>query len=273
MKKRITVLLMAVLLLLPAPLTAFAADTAATSFAAQSEEDVQPLSNVTDAARILTDEEDYNLEEKAQAVSKKYGVGVYIVTVNDYTDYSSEGAYEAAYGIYHYYKMGEGEDRDGIMLFLSMEDRDWAMFCYGDKSEYAFNSYGQAQLEKVFLDNFKEDDWYGGFTDYINACDEYLEKAQEGHPVRKSPAMYILISVVVSLVVAFLIVYGLVSKMKNVGLKATANAYVNGNLHLTRKSDRFTHRTTTRVKIQREPPSGGSTSHSGGGGSGRSGKF
>ena len=50
--------------------------------------------------------------------------------------------------------MGEGPDRDGIMLLLSMDDRDWAMFCYGSRCEYAFNSYGQQKLEKVFLDNF-----------------------------------------------------------------------------------------------------------------------
>ena len=39
--------------------------------------------------------------------------------------------------------MGEGPNRDGIMLLLSMDDRDWAMFCYGSRCEYAFNSYGQ----------------------------------------------------------------------------------------------------------------------------------
>lgn len=73
---------------------------------------------------------------------------------------------KATYTIYHEYTMGEGPDRDGIMLLLSMDDRDWAMFCYGSRCEYAFNSYGQQKLEKVFLDNFGENDWYGGFEDY-----------------------------------------------------------------------------------------------------------
>ncbi len=85
--------------------------------------------------------------------------GGYIVTVEDYRDFHSEGVYKATYTIYHQYTMGEGPNRDGIMLLLSMADRDWAMFCYGSHCEYAFNSYGQEKLEKVFLDNFGEDDF------------------------------------------------------------------------------------------------------------------
>ena len=82
--------------------------------------------------------------------------------MEDYRDFHSEGVYKATYTIYHQYTMGVGPNRDGIMLLLSMDDRDWAMFCYGSHCEYAFNSYGQEKLEKVFLDNFGEDDWYGG---------------------------------------------------------------------------------------------------------------
>ena len=57
---------------------------------------------------------------------------------------------------------------------------------YGSRSEYTFNKYGQQELEKVFLDNFGENDWYGGFEDYIKECSSYLEKAAAGKPVRAS---------------------------------------------------------------------------------------
>ena len=46
--------------------------------------------------------------------------------------------------------MGMGEDRDGIMILLSMEDRDYAMFVYGPKASEVFNAYGQEQLETYF---------------------------------------------------------------------------------------------------------------------------
>ncbi len=53
--------------------------------------------------------------------------------------------------------------------------------------EYAFNKYGQEQLEGCFLGDFGNDDWYGGISHYLDACDEYLAKADAGHPVRANP--------------------------------------------------------------------------------------
>ena len=208
--------------------------------AAAAEQTGAQLSYVTDAAGLLNENENMLLEKMAESVSQKYGVGVYIVTVEDYRDFHSEGVYKATYTIYHQYTMGEGPNRDGIMLLLSMADRDWAMFCYGSHCEYAFNSYGQEKLEKVFLDNFGEDDWYGGFEDYVKECRVYLEKAANGKPVRAS----------------------LFFPMLAAGLR------------LTEQTDRFTHKTTSSRKIERSSSSGGSSrSESGGGGSGRSGKF
>ena len=83
---------------------------------------------VTDEAGLLSENENMMLEKMAETVSQKYDIGVYIVTVEDYRDFHSEGVYKATYTIYHEYTMGEGPDRDGIMLLLSMDDRDWAMF-------------------------------------------------------------------------------------------------------------------------------------------------
>ncbi len=194
--------------------------------------------------------------------------------MEDYRDFHSEGVYKATYTIYHQYTMGEGPNRDGIMLLLSMADRDWAMFCYGSHCEYAFNSYGQEKLEKVFLDNFGEDDWYGGFEDYVKECRVYLEKAANGKPVRASLFFPMLVVIGLSLLAAIAIVAVIWQKMDNVSEKTTANAYVAAGLRLTEQTDRFTHKTTSSRKIERSSCSGGSSrSESGGGGSGRSGKF
>ena len=158
------------LCLLLAPMTVFAESNA-------------QLNYVTDDAGILTDSQWEDLEQRAQQVSEEYQCGVYMITVDDYTDYSTESVYTADYTIYHDYEMGMGEDRDGIMILLSMEDRDYAMFVYGPKASEVFNAYGQEQLETYFLDNFRDDDWYGGFGDYIDACSNYLQLAEQGTPV------------------------------------------------------------------------------------------
>lgn len=187
--------------------------------AAAAEQTGAQLSYVTDAAGLLSENENMLLEKMAESVSQKYGVGVYIVTVEDYRDFHSEGVYKATYTIYHECTMGEGPNRDGIMLLLSMDDRDWAMFCYGSRCEYAFNSYGQQKLEKVFLDNFGENDWYGGFEDYVKECSVYLEKASAGKPVRASLFYPLLIVIGLSLLAAAAVVAVIWRKMETVSKK------------------------------------------------------
>lgn len=56
------------------------------------------------------------------------------------------------------------------MLALSMAERDFQMLAHGDTANAAFTDYGKYIMQDEFLDNFREDDWYGGFADYIAAC-------------------------------------------------------------------------------------------------------
>ena len=67
------------LCLLLAPMTVFAESNA-------------QLNYVTDDVGILTDSQWEDLEQRAQQVSEEYQCGVYMITVDDYTDYST-GAY------------------------------------------------------------------------------------------------------------------------------------------------------------------------------------
>ena len=231
---------------------------------------------IIDNAGILSSTESYTLEKEAQSLAQRYGVGIYLVTVNDACRIDSRGTYEAAYTYYHRNSLGAGAERNGAILLLSMNDRAFAHFYYGEKSEYAFNSYAQEQIEDTFLDNFRENDWYGGFSDYLSACGEYLALAAEGHPVRRSPVPAIVISCAAGVLIAFLVCSILKRKMKSVYVQARADGYVSGKLRLARQTDRFTHRTETRRRI--EPPKssgggGGSVGRTGGGGSGRSGHF
>ena len=196
--------------------------------------------------------------------------------IDDYLDYSSGGdVYDTTTEIYHALKLGSGRSRNGIIILLSMDDRDYAMFVYGENAEYAFNKYGQAQLEDEFLGYFGNNDWYGGILHYLDACDEFLTRAEEGKPVRQNPLPIYLIVVAVSFVISLAVCLVLKWKMKTVRKKIEANEYVSaGGLHLTEQYDRYTHTTETRTKIHSDSDSGGgSSSRSGGGGSGRSGKF
>ena len=230
---------------------------------------------VYDVSGLLTYEQWQELEYRAQAISQSCRCGVYFAIVDDYTDYGDGSVYETTYQLYHNSGLGYGLGRDGIIVLLSMEERDYAMFVYGEYAEYAFNEYGREMLEERFLGNFGGNDWYGGISNYLSGCEEFLAKAEADDPVRPSYWPRIAMMTALSCLAAGIVCYILLRGMKTVRPGAKADAYVAaGGLQLTEQRDQFIHTTVTRTALQKQGSGGGSTrSESGGGGSGRSGKF
>ena len=236
-----------------------------------SEPDSVSMQYVFDISDLLTYEEWEELETRAADISNRQHCGVYFALVDDFTDYGDGSVYEVTYQLYHGSELGFGKDRDGIIVLLSMEERDYATFVYGEYAEYAFDDFGQEKLEERFLDDFGNNDWYGGISDYLVACDEFLTRADEGRPVRSSPWPKVAIAAGISCLIAGGICFLVLCSMKSVHQKKEADAYLTeGGLHLTQQYDRYSHTTETRTKIEK---SSSSSSESGGGGSGRSGKF
>ena len=234
------------------------------------------MNYIFDLSDQLSFEEWAELEARASDISQRHGCGVYVAFVDDFTEYGyGNDVYKTTYQLYHANELGMGENRDGIIILLSMADRDYAMFVYGENAEKAFDKYGQEQLEDTFLGYFGDNDWYNGVSSYLDTCDEYLTLAEEGNPVRKNTLPMYIIVVVASCAISGFICLMLKQRMQTVHKKAEANEYVaDGGLQLTEQYDRYTHTTETRRKINNDSDSGGGTSScSGGGGSGRSGKF
>lgn len=230
---------------------------------------------VLDLSGLLTFNQWERLENRAAEISQRLGCGVYIITLDDYTDYGAGDALEVTSQIYHSpgSGFGVGEEENGITLLLSMDQRDWAMYVYGGQASYAFNSYGQEKLEAVFLDDLGEDDWYGGFSDYLDACEDYLIRAQEGRPVRQGPGGYIACSVLISFLIAMTVCLVLKGRMKTVKMQADAREYAVGRLELSEHYDRFTHITEVRRRIEKNDGGGSRGGSVSAGGSGRQGKF
>lgn len=250
---------------------------------------------VTDEAGLLTDQQISQLSQRAAALAQSSGVGVYIRTVDDYADYGFTDVETASYTLYHNDSLGVGDGRDGVLLLLSVSNRKYAAFVYGDKAELLFPDSALQQLEDGFLDDFRNDDWYGGFCDYIDGCAGLLSGKSytgsdsdyaysPGHdadvdPGFSAPSLLrnLGIALVISCVIALIVCLILKAKMRSVRRQTEARAYVTpAGLRLTRRDDVYTHTTTTRRKIERDNDhhsDGGGSSFSGGGGHGRSGSF
>lgn len=239
---------------------------------------------VIDRAGLLRTEELDELGRRAQAICDAYQCGLYIVTVEDYWDYGAT-PFDAACNIYRDWGLGVGEDRDGLILMLSMSDRDFATAVYGPWAHSVFTDDVLRHQEPEFLDDFGDDDWYEGFSDFLTTSEGYLKTVRAGGTVDTSRrlltdrrvAAVIVQDLVGGAVIALVICLVIKAGMKSVRKNADAGAYaVAGGETLRVRTDQFTHTTQTRRVIQTARSSGGgggSRGFSGGGFSGRSGKF
>ncbi len=239
----------------------------------------ESLDYVTDDAYILTDSELRKLNEYADSVSEQYGCGIYIVTIDDYREFSSSSVRDCAEDIYAYYELGLGYERNGIMLLLSMADCDYALIAYGEFANSAFTDYGKDVLAGALLDDFSYDDWYNGFDDYIENSADLLKSAVNGTPLdvhsgNRLTIMSMIIALIIGCIVALIVCSALKGRMKTAKLKKSAVEYITASgLQLSFASEHFTHITEVREPINNSSSSGGGTSVNHNGFSGKSGKF
>ena len=129
------------------------------------------------------------LNGQAAAVSEEYDSGVYMVMVDNYRDWDGDLDRAAQY-IYEELGMGMRNDQDGIMLLLSMEDRDYILLVHGVFANQAYNEYARDELADAFLDEFGENDFQAGFEDYIEECGHLLSLAADGTPLTRESNPY-----------------------------------------------------------------------------------
>lgn len=255
------------------------------------------VSHVYDEASLLSADECDALDELAAAVSEKYSCGVYVVVVDDMSDYIDPEAVSetgetgvAAFGEFAWNTLGLSEryNSNGIILVLSMAERDFDLTAHGDTGNAAFTDYGKHIMQDEFLDNFREDDWYGGFADFIAACDRYLEANANGTPIDVEPEVPLtldeklgfglMVGLPAGVILAFIACGIQKGKLKSVRKASGAAHYTaSGGAEITQREDRFTHTTEVRTPIKTESDSGssfsGGTTVNSGGFSHSSGKF
>lgn len=236
------------------------------------------MPHVTDAVGLLSNEEIMALEQQAGQIEDSYGCAPYILVVEDFRVYEdTTDIFEAGMNLYERWELGHGPEKNGLLLILSMAERDYALVTYGSVTHQAFTDYGQDYLREQFLDNFRNDDWAGGFRDYLDTGAWLLEQAKNGTPydVNTAPKGFNPLILVIPLVLALVVCLVLTGQMKTAKRKTEAGDYmVQGGAKMRVVQDIFTHRTVTRQVIQSENKGGGGgTTINARGFSGKSGKF
>ncbi len=301
--KKLVSLLLALLLLALLPTAALAAEAApAEEPAAPAETPAQVFPYVLDNAGLLTDGQRASLEQRAAELSEQHGCKLYVITVQDHTQFNHD-VYEAAKGIFNYYDLGFGEERDGVLLLISMNERDYALVGHGSKGETICGYESSWLIEEDFLNGLRKNDWPGAFEDYLAACDRQRTKLEKGEDITAGADIItgpdgleyhsynapgakaglptpikLLIVIFVPLLIALIVCSSFKAQMKSAVEKTEARDYlVPHSMDLSVREDVFTHRTESRTRIETDSGSrgggGGSSFHSGGGFSGRSGRF
>lgn len=248
---------------------------------------------LADGAGLLSEAEMDTLETKAQEITDTYGFAPYIIIVEGLNGVDVS---DLALSYWDEYSLGAGDRREGSLLLMSMEDRDFDYEVW-DYTNAVFDEYRYDSVREAFLGEFRRDDWYGGFTEYLDATAYYLSGEADdiepgedwdyygdyvadygGGERHEGPGLLSVLLLVVLLpcAIAGVICGGMAASMKSVRPASYAGNYVKGHPALRVKEDIFTHTTETRTKIERSHDSGGGHSGDGGGGGGHfssSGKF
>lgn len=293
MKKRILSFIVALILALSVASVAYADEIIVDSgdvFASQEFEDDTPddLASyigsyhwMVDDAQLLSDDEVYNLDTLLSQISQEHQFDIVIVTVQSCGNKTPQ---EYADDYYDYNGYGYGENHDGCLLLVSMDERDWHISTTG-YGIYAITDAGIDFISSCFIDDLSAGNYFDAFSTFACEVEDFINQADSGDPYdydtmpEPDGGLYtlkgILYGAIAGLIIALIVVTCLKSKMKTVRHKADANDYlVAGSFVLTNKDSR--HVNTHVSKTRRETSSGGSSTHTGSSGTshgGGGGKF
>ncbi len=130
---------------------------------------------VFDAVGILGEEDFTLLNDFAKEVSSQYSCGVYIAVFDNKAELEAENIEMVAEGAFLGLNLGIGSDKCGILLALSITDREYDICAHGELANRIFTDSAKNAIADTFMDSFKNDAWANGFFYYITVCKELLQ--------------------------------------------------------------------------------------------------
>ena len=216
------------------------------------------LPRLVDSADLLLDGQEAELLTRLDQLSQELQVDVVVVTMESLGGYSADQVINAFYDEYGY---GYGPNRDGVVLLLSMSERDWRILSNG----FAADAITPGDIDSIgdrIVDELSGGEYYDAFMEFASLCEYEIEGERNGFPFNFG--LSLLVSVAIGFVVAFIATGIMRSKLKSVRSRTGAKEYtVSGSMQLTRSSDLFLYRTMDR---RRKPQQTSSGSRGGGGG-------
>ena len=268
MKKRLTISALVLLLIFALALPTLAADVPPTSGQA-AQQRLYPL--LVDDAQLLSDTEEARLLATLEEISARQKMDVAVITVAQLDGRTVE-AYTDDF--YDYFGYGQQNTRDGVMLLLSMGERELHMTAVG-RGIRAFTDAGRAYiLDECVMPLLSDGAYAEAFGEFAAQCDAFITQAKTGEPYDGSfmpkgefkplGFIWLILAVAAGAIITASVSGRLKKQMKSVERQRAAASYaVDGSLAITGRYDQFI--TTRRTQTPRAKSSGssstGSTTH------------
>lgn len=227
------------------------------------------LPRLVDMADLLSDSEESDLSDMLDEISERQQVDIVVVTVD-----SMEGETAMVYAddFYDYNGYGFGNDHDGVLLLISMEEREWYISTCG-YGITAITDAGREYISELFVSDLSAGDYAAAFTNFASLCDDFITQAKTGEPYDVGnlpddavfePVWGLLVALAVGFVISLIATGIMRGQLKSVHSQYTANNYIKqGSMQLTKKNDLYLYKHIDRRK--KAESSSSSSSHSSGG--------
>ncbi len=214
---------------------------------------------VFDQADLLTNSEEAALQEKLEQYSDQYAVQITVVTLPEIDG-------DIDWYIQEFYDQGDfgyGEDKDGILLMVSMDPREYRILSNGIGAD----ALGLGQIDDIcdaMYADMRDGNYADAFDTFVTECDYYLDIEENGAPFQLGQTL--LAAVVTGFVVGLIVALCLKRQLKSVRPQNRANVYMRpGSMRITQSGDYFMYRNVVRTpRPQNNSSSSGSSRNVGG---------
>lgn len=211
------------------------------------------MPRLVDKAELLSDSEKTELLYTLDEISERQQIDVVVLTVP-----SLEGASPIEYAddFYDNNGYGFGDNHDGILFLISMEERDW----YISTTGYGITAVTDKNIEYMserFLNDLSEGEYLEAFTTFAELCDDFITQAKMNHSyngdnISKKPygfASNFAITFGIAFIISLIITGTMKRKLKTIYHQSAADIYIKkDSMRITRKNDLFLYRHIDRVK-------------------------
>ena len=216
--------------------------------------------NVYDEADLLSRTEELELSEKLLEISRQYNAQIVVLTVssaNVSADFLVEDMYDSM-------DMGYGDARDGVLLLVCMDVREYRILSNGFASA-AIDTGDIESISDAIVSDLSDGNYAAAFDEFADQCAYYLDGYINGFPF--DFGFNLTVCLIIGIVIGVIVTFVLKGQLKTVRKQNQANVYVkSGSMHVTVRNDFFLYRNISRTKKASSSSSGSRSSRSVGGG-------